>query len=202
EAASGQTLVVPNACAGGAPGGNVLAAFERFCGVGLIGPWQPVAGATANHCGLELLQALAYGGQTGAEALATVRQRYPLAGTLYFACCPADVRTGVGGETSPGGGPPPLPAVAEPVPLPDMPYQPLMPLDETTAPLLVGREFDIAHAAGLLDESAARLLLVHGASGVGKSSLVRAGVVPFLEERCLGYRFLRSRAEGDTPAAS
>src|SRR5262249_7119495 len=81
----------------------------------------------------------------------------------------------------------------------------LMPLDETTAPLLVGREFDVARAAALLDDGSARLVLVHGAPGVGKSSLLRAGVVPFLEERCLGYRVLRSRAgaeEGAEPPAS
>src|SRR5207248_309252 len=74
------------------PAGNVLAVFERFAGVGLIGAWQPAAAATANRCGLELLQALAYDRRSVAEALGTMRQHHPLAGLLYFACCPADVR--------------------------------------------------------------------------------------------------------------
>ena len=201
EAASGQTLVILNPSSdgdGGAAGGNLLSAFERFSGVGLIGAWQPVAAATANRCGLDLLQALAYDGQTVSQALAALRQRLPVAGLVYFASCPPDVRTAPGGtEVSAGALPPPLPALAEPVPLPDEPYQPLMPLDETTAPLLVGREFDIAQAAGVFDDGATRLLLVHGLPGVGKSSLLRAGVVPYLEERCVGYRVLRSRGEGE-----
>ena len=35
--------------------------------------------------------------------------------------------------------------------------------------------------------------MLHGESGVGKSSFLRAGVIPFLEEECLGYRFMRNR---------
>ena len=34
-------------------------------------------------------------------------------------------------------------------------------------------------------------MILHGESGLGKSSFLRAGVIPYLEEECLGYRFLR-----------
>src|SRR5207248_2450020 len=44
-----------------------------------------------------------------------------------------------------------------------------------------------------------------GVGGAGKASLVRAGVIPFLEDDCVGYRFLRDRSEtedqGETPVA-
>jgi WD40 repeat protein len=193
--ASGQTLLVLNPCgagAGAAEGGAGLAVFERFSAVGMIGAWQPVAAAVGNRWGLELLTGLLQG-RTVAEAMAAAGQMDPATGVQYFAAAPPELRA-VG-----DGQPPP---VGEPQPLPPAPYRPLAPLDEDTAPLLVGREFDIATVAGLLDDAGSRLVLVHGPAGVGKSSLLRAGVFPHLEDRCTGYRILRGRGEGEAPAAS
>jgi WD40 repeat protein/tetratricopeptide (TPR) repeat protein len=63
--------------------------------------------------------------------------------------------------------------------------------------LFAGRDGDVRRFARLLDEPGTRLLVLHGESGVGKSSFLRAGVVPYLEEECIGYRFLRNRS-GET----
>jgi WD40 repeat protein len=192
-AATKKSLVILNPTAAGRAGcANFLQGFTRFAGVGMIGAWQPLAAAVANRCGLDLLEGLLNGGKTVSQALAAARQTNPVAATLYFASCPADLQFSKE-ETLP-------PASEQLLPLPEAPYQPLLPLDESTAPLLVGREFDTLDVASLLDESPARLLLVHGPSGVGKSSLVRAGIIPYLEGRSVGYRVLRQRSgEGEPP---
>ena len=62
-------------------------------------------------------------------------------------------------------------------------------------PLFTGRDQDIAGCAALLDQDPARTLLLHSESGAGRSSFPRAGLIPYLEEECAGYRFLRSRRE-------
>jgi WD40 repeat protein len=181
----GDPLLVLNPTrAGGAAGSGVLSAFGRFAGTGLVGPWQPLAGPVANRWGLAFLERLLYQDQPAAEALRGGGDDQ--AALCYFACCPAELRLAGSGETTA--------AEREPLPLPDAPYKLLAPLDVDDAALLVGREADIPRAAGLLDESATRLLLVHGTPGAGKSSLFRAGVVPFLEETCVGYRALRDRS--------
>jgi hypothetical protein len=59
------------------------------------------------------------------------------------------------------------------------PYRGLVPYDAADAEIFFGRETDIAGCLRRLRESG--VLVVVGPSGVGKSSLVRAGVVPSLE---------------------
>ncbi len=60
------------------------------------------------------------------------------------------------------------------------PFVGLVPLNEQNASLLAGREEEVRILTTNL--RAARLTLVYGASGVGKSSLLRAGVVATLRE--------------------
>ncbi len=63
----------------------------------------------------------------------------------------------------------------------DCPYRGLQPFGVDDEDLFFGRDVDIAAALGRLARSG--FLAVSGASGSGKSSLVRAGVVPALRRR-------------------
>ncbi|MGE0815706.1 MAG: ATP-binding protein [Vicinamibacterales bacterium] len=76
--------------------------------------------------------------------------------------------------------PPAIPAdSAFDVALPQLPYPGLRPFEKHEWPIFFGRE---RVADDLVDEIVrAKLLMVHGDSGCGKSSLVRAGVLPRLE---------------------
>ncbi|HJS19964.1 MAG TPA: ATP-binding protein [Anaerolineales bacterium] len=60
------------------------------------------------------------------------------------------------------------------------PYQGLIPYDEDDTPFFFGREKEIRLIAANL--FAAPLTLLYGASGVGKSSVLRAGVIPQLRQ--------------------
>ena len=77
--------------------------------------------------------------------------------------------------------PGPASAVAGPGPVPDAPYKGLQPYAEEDAAIFFGRESERrVLIANLL---ATRLTLLYGESGVGKSSLLRAGVVSHLREQ-------------------
>lgn len=71
-------------------------------------------------------------------------------------------------------------AVAE-VPAPQRPFVGLEPYEESDAPFFFGREREEGILVGNL--RGFRLTVLYGASGVGKSSVLAAGVVPRLRER-------------------
>lgn len=58
--------------------------------------------------------------------------------------------------------------------------------------LFTGRDAEIAEFARLVARSDVRLLMLHGSSGCGKSSFLRAGVIPFLERRQSGFAFVKN----------
>jgi len=76
-------------------------------------------------------------------------------------------------------------------PLPDTPYRSLAFYDWKDRALFTGRDADVVRFAAALDRPDTRILVLHGESGTGKSSFLRAAVIPYLEEECVGYRFLR-----------
>jgi WD40 repeat protein len=69
----------------------------------------------------------------------------------------------------------------------DAPYRGLRPFGERDAALFFGREHAITDVLGMLSErlGGSGLLVVSGVSGAGKSSLLRAGVLPVLRQEGL-----------------
>ena len=82
-------------------------------------------------------------------------------------------------------------------PLPPEPYRSLAYYGSEDRALFAGRDTDVESFAMFLDDDSTRLLVLHGESGVGKSSFLRAGVIPYLEEESVGYKFLRIRDASD-----
>lgn len=75
--------------------------------------------------------------------------------------------------------------------LPVPPYKGLLSYTEADAALFAGRDADIRACASALADWNTRILVLHGMTGCGKSSLLRAGVIPHLEQKGTGLKFAR-----------
>ncbi|MGF1580169.1 MAG: WD40 repeat domain-containing protein [Gemmataceae bacterium] len=146
-----------------------------------------------------------------AQAVRQVRQSSPFHGLLCSALCPPDVKFPGSEETSAGeereGEPNETAIRAAPGEtdssqessdargFPESPYRPLVPFDQDDRLLLVGRDRDIQGFSDLVDSPDVRIGFLHGRVGVGKSSLLRAGVIPNLQDHAIGYQGLRNRSD-------
>lgn len=72
---------------------------------------------------------------------------------------------------------------------PALPYKGLSYYGPDDVPLFAGRENDVGQCAKLLGLNSTRILILHGATGCGKSSFLRAGLIPFVER--VGFEFQR-----------
>ena len=193
------TLLFLNGCRTAGDGGRVAESLHAVGLTGFIAPEQALPAEFANAQGLDFLAAFLYQGEPLGKVLQRLRARSAPLGLAYTAVCPSGLRVTwraeeEAAEQTPAEEP-------EPLPLPEEPYRPLAPYDMEDRPLFVGRDGDVECFVELLDREETRLLLLHGPSGVGKSSLLRAGVIPYLEDDCLGYRFLRDRSETEEEPA-
>jgi hypothetical protein len=66
--------------------------------------------------------------------------------------------------------------------------------------IFAGRDRDIERCSRLISSPSTRVLILHGTTGSGKSSFLRAGLIPFLERHEHGYRFVK-KSEGDAATA-
>jgi conflict system STAND superfamily ATPase len=74
---------------------------------------------------------------------------------------------------------------------PEAPYRGLNYFRPEDRPLLAGRNEDVLECTTLLAHPATRVLLLHGSTGCGKSSFLRAGLIPLMEEQGAGHLFLK-----------
>jgi WD40 repeat protein len=82
--------------------------------------------------------------------------------------------------------------------LPDDPYKGLTYYGVADMPLFAGRDSDVTAVSSMIGLGKIRILLLHGMTGCGKSSFLRAGLIPALEDEIAGYSFLRD--ENGVPA--
>ncbi|MEM7374098.1 MAG: ATP-binding protein [Bacteroidota bacterium] len=81
------------------------------------------------------------------------------------------------------------------LPLPPKPFRSLERFRRADAEILFGRAHDIRRIFDLaVSTSEERVIQLHGQSGVGKSSLLDAGLLPILEQRCKVV-YVRRKAE-------
>ena len=146
----------------------------------------PANPALANVLGVEALSRF-FKNERLAQSLQGARAGQDLATLAYSAFCPSHVKIAGDDSTDPDVSGP------EPLSLPEYPYRPLVPYESEDRGLFTGREDDTVRCASLFDEAATQGLVLHGAGGVGKSSFIRAGLVPHLETEAVGYMALRDR---------
>lgn len=161
---------------------------------GVVLPETPLRFEQVNSFGVEALSNFLKGERIG-QSLTGARHR-DVAALAFSAFCPAHVKAALDETTQPDI------SLPEPLPLPDEPYRPLAPFEAEDRALFTGREEEIVRCAALLDEAATRGLIVHGGPGVGKTSFLRAGLLPHLETESLGYLALRDRTPDPDASAS
>jgi tetratricopeptide (TPR) repeat protein len=207
-------LAFLNACQTAESGqtGSFLEVLHSFGFTGAIATEQQTIDNFANELGLSFLRGFLNEGQPVGELLHGLRLNNAPLGLLYGAHCPPQIRVRRDGDDADQGelnihdhgavagamlkGQRLLRApsvAARPVELPREPYRSLGFYDVADRALFTGRDTDIVRFAATLDEPDARIVILQGESGIGKSSFLRAGVLPYLEEECIGYRLLRRR---------
>jgi len=184
-------------------------AFDNVGFSGMIGTEHQIIDTFANPMGLEFLEGFLIKHESLGKVMRRLHARVPL-GLLYGTYCPSQltvsmsaqggsssssvtiVQTRHDGGTALGTG---VFAVPETPPLPDEPYRSLAAYGYTDRALFAGRDDDVERFAKILDQHSVRMVVLHGESGVGKSSFLRSGVIPYLEKECLGYRFIHENSD-------
>jgi Novel STAND NTPase 1 len=87
---------------------------------------------------------------------------------------------------------PPPGANRLPISWPNNPYKGLSYYTPVDTGLFGARDRDVQLCAQLVAEEDLKVLLLHGTTGCGKSSFLRAGLIPYLESTVGGFQFLRT----------
>lgn len=74
---------------------------------------------------------------------------------------------------------------------PERPYKGFGAYGPDDVLLFSGRDDDIRRLSLVLADSKTRIVFLHGKTGCGKSSFLRAGLIPYIEKN-IGIEFMRS----------
>lgn len=163
---------------------------------GLIANEIPLSAPAALAVGLPLAQRFAAGEKNLGELLKELRQESPAA--LGFAAfCPLQMQA-IAETAADSPTPDRVPGA---LPLPASPYRPFAAYAAEDRALFLGRDDDTLRTALVVDQPETTGMLLHGSPAVGKTSFLQAGLIPFLEQECVGYRVLRDRWPMETPVA-
>jgi WD40 repeat protein len=163
---------------------------------GLVANETLLPGTKAFEVGRAIAQRFAEGKQNIGEILRTLRNEREAAWS-FSAFCPPQLRVVTEGAAD-------APSAELPIdilPLPLLPYRPFAAFEAADRPLLFAREEDVLRGALATDQPDTGFLLLHGSPAVGKTSYLQAGLLPYLEQECVGYRVLRDRLPTETPTA-
>lgn len=83
---------------------------------------------------------------------------------------------------------------------PQYPYKGLSAYGPEDAPLFAGRTTDVESCADVLAGRSARIMMLHGVTGCGKTSFLRAGLIPYLERDPLRFEFIKDKSEANYKA--
>lgn len=83
---------------------------------------------------------------------------------------------------------------------PQYPYKGLSYYEPQDKPIFAGRENDLRRFAYLISKPTKKVIILHGKTGCGKSSFLRANVIPFLEKNELGFQFFKHVDQGKNKA--
>lgn len=83
---------------------------------------------------------------------------------------------------------------------PQRPFPGLTSYGPEYGPLFAGRELDVSEFAKMLGAFSMRVLLLHGDTGAGKTSFLRAGVIPYLSGRGPSFHFMDTHSGGQQTA--
>ena len=81
---------------------------------------------------------------------------------------------------------------------PAEPYRGLSYYGREDIPVFAGRTMDVQRVARILGSGNTRILLLHGSTGCGKSSFLRAGLIPFLESQTGYFTFAKEAAHAES----
>jgi hypothetical protein len=81
---------------------------------------------------------------------------------------------------------------------PEDPYKGLSYYGPEDIPIFAGRTTDVQRVAHILGSGRTRVLLLHGTTGCGKSSFLRAGLIPFLENQVGRFTFAKEPTNVET----
>jgi conflict system STAND superfamily ATPase len=84
---------------------------------------------------------------------------------------------------------------------PERPYPGLKSYGPEDLPLFAGRDADVTEFVDVLGQFPSRVLLLHGITGAGKTSFLRAGVIPFLSGESTSFHFLKKGSRGQERTA-